>query len=398
MFLDGFVERLRDSGIPVGMTEVLELYEGLEKGLAPDLDALFVFARLCLVRRVEHLDAYERAFLFHFAGIDLPRVAEGDPELFNTPQFAEWLREAVRRGELPPDVLYTHSPEELMEKFWQRIREQLEEHHGGSKWIGTGGNSPFGHSGNSRGGVRVMGRPGRPGMGSAMKVVGERRYIDYADETVLRGENLSQALATLKRLTPEGPRDELDVGETIDRSAKAGGEIELAFARRLVDKTEVLLLMDNGGWSMMPFVELTRLLFGKVRDRFRRQETYFFHNTVYSDVWQDPERTIPTATEDLLKKSPDTVVLFVGDASMGPHELVSPYGAIDYLRGEPEPSIDWLRRIAERFPRSVWLNPIPEEDWDRVRGARTISAIGEVFPMEDLTLGGIKRAVERLVR
>ncbi|HYO14885.1 MAG TPA: hypothetical protein VE685_16960 [Thermoanaerobaculia bacterium] len=396
MFFDGFILRLRESGIPVSMTEALDFYQGLEKGLAPDLDSLFLFARLCFVRRVEHMDAYERAFAFHFYGIDLPRVAEGDPELLNTPQFREWLKEAIRKKELPPQALWTISPEELMKRFWETVREQAKAHHGGSRWVGTGGNSPFGHSGNAKGGVRVFG----PGGGrSALKVIGERRYVDYSDETALHGSNLSQALAALKKLVPAGPRDQLDLDATIQQSAKNGGEIDLVFRRDLLDRIEVVLLIDNGGASMLPYVHLTRLLFSKVRDRIKRLTTLFFHNTIYGAVYKDARRLVKLPTEELLKRNPETRLLVLGDASMAPDELLYPRGALYYYDADDEePSVAWLRRLRDRFRHSVWLNPIPKENWESAYGRFTIQKIGELFPMEDLTLGGIKRAVERLNR
>jgi uncharacterized protein with von Willebrand factor type A (vWA) domain len=396
VFFDGFILRLRDYGIPVSMTEALDFYKGLEKGVAPDLDSLFLFARLCFVRRVEHMDAYERAFAFHFYGIDLPRVAEGDPELLNTPQFREWLKEAIRNRELPPQALWTMSPEELMKRFWDTVREQTKAHHGGSRWVGTGGNSPFGHSGDAKGGVRVLG----PGGGrSALKVIGERRYVDYSDETALHGSNLSQALASLKKLVPAGPRDQLDLDATIQQSAKNGGEIDLVFRRDLLDRIEVVLLIDNGGASMLPYVHLTRLLFGKVRDRIKRLTTLFFHNTIYGAVYKDARRLVKLPTEELLKRNPETRLLVLGDASMAPDELLYPRGAIYYYDADDEePSVAWLRRLRDRFRHSVWLNPIPKESWGSAYGRFTIQKIGELFPMEDLTLGGIKRAVERLNR
>jgi uncharacterized protein with von Willebrand factor type A (vWA) domain len=396
VFLDGFILRLRDYGIPVSMTEALDFYQGLEKGLAPDLDALFLFARLCFVRRVEHMDAYERAFAFHFYGIDLPRVAEGDPELLNTPQFRAWLKEAIRKKELPPQALWTMSPEELMKRFWDTVREQTKAHRGGSRWVGTGGNSPFGHSGNAKGGVRVFGTgAGR----SALKVIGERRYVDYADETALHGSNLSQALSALKKFVPAGPRDQLDLDATIQQSAKNGGEIDLVFRRDLLDRIEVVLLIDNGGASMLPYVQLTRLLFGKVRDRIKRLTTLFFHNTIYGAVYKDARRLAKLPTEELLKRNPETRLLVLGDASMAPDELLYPRGAIYYYDADDdEPSLVWLRRLRDRFRHSVWLNPIPKESWQSAYGRFTIQKIRELFPMEDLTLGGIKRAVERLNR
>lgn len=395
MFFDGFILCLREYGVPVSMTDALDFYRGLERGLAPDLDSLFLFGRLSFVRRVEHMDAYERAFAFHFYGIDLPRVAEGDPELLNTPQFREWLKEAVRKGELPPHALWSLTPDELMKRFWETLRKQMEAHHGGSRWIGTGGNSPFGHSGNASGGMRVLGEGGKR---SALKVIGDRRYVDYSNDTSLKGANLAQALASLKKLTPVGPRDELDLDETIYRSARNGGEIDLVFRRALLDRIEVVLLIDNGGASMLPHVHLTRLLFSKVRDRIKRLHTYFFHNTIYAAVYKDAQRRQPLPTEKLLERSPETRLLILGDASMAPEELLYAGGAISYWEPDEEPSLRWLERLRDRFRHAVWLNPIPKEIWREAYGRTTIKRIGEVFRMEDLSLGGIKRAVEWLNR
>lgn len=395
MFLDGFISTLRRYGVPVSMTDTLEMYRGLEKGLAQDLDSLFVFSRLNFVRRPEHMDAFERAFAWYFYGVDLPAVAEGDPELLTTKQFRDWLREAVRRGELPPEAVWTYPPEELMRRFWDTVREQMEAHHGGNRWVGTGGTSPWGHSGHSKGGVRVFG-PGKNR--SALKVIGERRYVDYSAQGSLRGSNLRQALSTLKEMVPAGPRDQLDIDETVDASARDGGEIQLIFRQRLADRIRVMLMVDNGGTSMMPFVRRTRLLFSKVQDRFERLATYFFHNTIYGRLYTDPRRTRPVSTLKVLEESRDTRLLILGDASMAPPELTAHRGAIEWGEDDAEPSVVWLRRLADRFPRAVWLNPIPKEVWDEAYGRATIRRIGEIFPMEDLTLGGIKRAVEHLNR
>lgn len=393
MFLDGFIYRLRDYGIAASVQDTLDFYAGLEKGLAPDLPSLFVFARLCFVRRVEQMDAYERAFAFHFYGIDLPRVAEGDPDLLYTKQFRDWLAEAVRKGELPSHAMWSMGPEELMRRFWDTIREQMEAHHGGSRWVGTGGNSPFGHSGNASNGMRVMGEGKNR---SAIKVIGERRYVQYSEGSSLKGENLAQALSLLKHMEAAGPRDQLDLDETIYRSARNGGEIDLAFTRELKNRLEVVLLIDNGGHSMLPWVGLTQLLFSKAKDRFRKLTTYFFHNTVYGTVYRDSRRREGVAVSEILSRKPETRVLFVGDASMAPSELFDPWGAIDYGEDDREPSVVWLERLRDRFPHTVWLNPIPREEWGRAYGRTTIQAIGRLVRMEDLTLGGIQRAVEAL--
>jgi uncharacterized protein with von Willebrand factor type A (vWA) domain len=398
VFLDDFILRLREYGVPVSLTDAIDFYKGMERGLAPDLDSLFLFARLAFVRRVEHVDSYERAFAFHFYGLDLPRVTEGDPELFDTPQFREWLKTAIRQGELPAHALWTFPPDELMKRFWETMRKQTEAHHGGSRWIGTGGNSPFGHSGNSSGGVKFDPAGTAGGRRSALKVIGERRYIDYSDDNTLSHANLSQALASMKSLKPSGPRDQLDLDATIYESARNGGEIELVFRRDLLDKIEVVLLIDNGGTSMLPHVALTRLLFAKVRDRFKRRDTYFFHNTIYGSVYKDPQRRIPLPLEKLLQRSPETRLLILGDASMAPEELLYPGGAITWGDEDSEPSIRRLERLRDRFRHSVWLNPIPKENWREAYGRTTMKRIAEVFRMEDLTLGGIKRAVEWLNR
>jgi uncharacterized protein with von Willebrand factor type A (vWA) domain len=394
-FFTDFVYRLREYGVPASLTDTIDFYKGLEKGIAPDLETLFVFARLCFVRRPEHMDPYERAFAFHFYGIDLPRVAEGDPELLMTPQFRQWLQQKIREGELPPHAIWTMEPEELMQRFWETVRKQMEEHHGGSRWVGTGGNSPFGHSGNASGGVRV----GGAGQGrSALKVIGERRYVEYAEATTLKGSNLGQALASLKSMVPSGPRDQLDLPATIDQSAKNGGEIDLAFRRDLLDRIEVLLLIDNGGSSMLAHVPLTQLLFSKARDRFKRLTTCFFHNTIYGSVFRDSRHSSMLPTEQLLRRPPTTRLLIVGDASMSPSELIYKRGAISWGVEDTEPSLLWLQRLRDRFRHAVWLNPIPKENWRDTYGRATIQKIGEVFRMEDLTLGGIKRAVDYLSR
>ncbi|HKH50074.1 MAG TPA: hypothetical protein VKM72_35940, partial [Thermoanaerobaculia bacterium] len=177
-----------------------------------------------------------------------------------------------------------------------------------------------------------------------------------------------------------------------------GGEIDLVFRRDLLDRIELVLLIDNGGTSMLPWVHLTRLLFSKVKNRFKRADTYFFHNTIYGTVWKDPQRRDPLSTEELLKRNQDTRVLIVGDATMAPEELTYPRGAISYYADDSEASLTWLQRLHDRFRHSVWLNPIPKESWGSAYGRFTLHKIREVFSMEDLTLGGLKRAVELLGR
>ena len=392
MFIQ-FTRQLRDYGVPVGVDQLLELYRGLEKGLARNVDALYLLSRLVFIKRVEHMDAFDRAFALHFHGIDLPPVKEGDPQLLHTKQFREWLEKAIESGELPRHAPWTLPYQELMKKFWETVKEQMEAHHGGNRWVGTGGSSPFGHSGAPQPGVRVHGESRHR---SALKVIGERRYIEYSGENILRGENIRQAVGLLKRMVPAGPATELDVDETVYQSARNGGEIELIFRRELRDRMRVILLLDNGGSSMLPWVELTRLLFSKLTDRFEKLETYFFHNTIYGAIYRDARRREPIPTADLLLKPRETRVLVVGDATMAPEELTLPRGSVDWDAADEEPSQVWLERLQGRFPHMVWLNPIPNIHWGEIHGAWTLAKIRDLIPMEDLTLRGIQRAVERL--
>lgn len=389
-----FLYLLRDYGLPVGLRELLELNQGLQKGIVSTLDDLFIFSRLVFVKRVEYADAFERAFALYFYDIDIPAVQEGDEALFSTEQFRRWLEEEIRTGRMPRHAFWHYEPEELMKRFWDTLKQQMEEHHGGSRWIGTGGNSPFGNSGNASRGIRVMGASKNR---SALHVIGDRRYVEYSDRNQLREENLRQALASMKHMQHAGPFTRLNLDKTVTMTARNGGEIDLVFERDLRDKISVLLLIDNGGYSMLPYIEITRILFSKMHERFEDLQCLFFHNTIYEKVWTDFRRTRPLDTEQLLLRRPDTRLVIVGDASMAPEELEARGGALsNFSDFSSPPSSTWLHKLSRRFPWSCWLNPIPREYWMRTHGAYTIENIGRIFPMVDMSLGGIKEMVSRL--
>ncbi|PIQ24594.1 hypothetical protein COW36_11290 [bacterium (Candidatus Blackallbacteria) CG17_big_fil_post_rev_8_21_14_2_50_48_46] len=387
-----FFQLLPRYGVPISLQYILEFQSGLERGLVKNLDSLFVFLKLTVVKKAEHLDAFERAFAFYFLDIDIPNLAEGDPALLSTPQFKAWLKNAIAQNEITGPV-WKLSQEELIRKFWETLKAQLERHDGGNRWVGTGGSSPFGHSGMAQPGVRVHG-PG--GNRSAIKAIGQRNFIDYASSNALKGSNIRQALASLKQLKPSGAHTELDIERSIQATAKNGGEIELVFQRDLKDKITVMLLIDNGGMSMLPHIDLTRLVFEKLKDRFKSLKIYYFHNTIYQSVFKDARHQERIETEKLLQASPETRVIFVGDASMGPGELVSPYGSLYFEDETSEPSLVWLNRFKKRFPHLVWLNPLPKESWDQTYGSWTLNTIRSLIQMEDLSLNGIKRAVGSL--
>jgi uncharacterized protein len=385
-----FFQLMRAYGIPLSMQYLIEFQTGLDKGLVRNLDELFLFLRLTVVKKAEQMDAFERAFALYFFDIDIPDVAEGDPALLNTSQFQTWLKQAIAKNEITGPI-WNMNQADLIKKFWQTLHEQLEKHDGGNRWIGTGGSSPFGHSGMPQPGVRMHG-PG--GNGSAIKAIGERNYIDYTSSHLLKGTNIRQALTALKQLKPSGAHTELDISATIRATAQNGGEIELVFQRDLKDKISVILMIDNGGMSMLPHVDLTRLLFDKLKDRFKELKTYYFHNTIYDQVFADPQHRVRIPLTKLLQTSPETRVIIMGDASMGPQELVAPFGSLYFESENQFPSIYWLEKLNQRFPHLVWLTPILKEYWEH--SAWTLTAIAEICHMEDLSLNGIKKAVAYL--
>lgn len=389
--LTNFVYTLMEYGIPVSMQYVIDFYNGVEKGLVEDIDDLYIFSRLCFVKKVEYMDTFQRAFAYYFFNIKLPDVIEGDTALLETKEFKDWLRDSIKKGDIPKNY-WTLGTKELMKKFWETVKEQTDAHNGGNKWIGTGGSSPFGHSGLAQPGIRVHGQSMNK---SAFRVIGDRSYIEYAEKETIKGENIRQALSALKHIKPSGAYTDLDMDETIRNTSRNGGEIELVFSREKLDRLEIILLIDNGGSSMNPYVDLTRLLFSKLTAHFKRISTYYFHNTIYEEVYKDDKRTQEYSTKRLLENNTETRVIVIGDASMAPSELMAGYGSIEWSNYQ-EPSIEWLKRIKERFKHTVWLNPIPKNEWDSFYGGWTINKINSVFHMEDFTLSGLKKAVDYL--
>ncbi|MCG6982886.1 MAG: hypothetical protein LJE88_15905 [Deltaproteobacteria bacterium] len=390
MFLPFFYQ-LRDQGIPVSLKYVLEFYRALEKGLAPDLDRLFILMRLIFVKKVEHFDVFEQAFAAYFLGGEGDSIPRFSLQAWVEKDFSRWLEEELAKGTLADDALEKLSLTELLQRFWEVAMEQREKHRGGHTWVGTGGTSPFGHTGAEQEGIRVEGDSLH---GSALKVIESRRYLDYAASATLRAENLRQVLGALKHMAPAGPPTELDVDATIDQTCKNGGEIDLVFTRELRDRIQLMVLLDNGGASMRPYLDLVKLIFGLMRDQFKDLDYYYFHNCIYGCVYSDAQRLTPYPIYQMLRRDPETRVIIIGDANMAPAELMLSDGAIDYFSKVRVPGRDWLWQVRDYFGHSVWLNPIPRHRWPRE--SQTIFQIGEIFPMEDLTLAGIRRAVEWL--
>lgn len=386
-----FINELRRAEIPVSMQYVLEFYHALQKGLAPDLDRLFLLARLIFVKRIEHYDAFERVFSSFFLGGGTLPGMHGWEEIFAGKPFREWLQEQVEKGMISLDELREFETGELLMRFWETMLAQEGRHSGGNTWIGTGGRSPFGHGGRAGGGIRVF---GRSLYGTAQKVIGKRNYLNYNEKSTLAQENVRQVLASLRNFQLVGPETELDIEETIARTAKNGGEIELIFTRELRDKLKVIVLLDNGGYSMTPHVNLVKTVFSKIRQQFKELKYYYFHNCIYGAVYQDVQRTRPVMLDALKADGPETRLILIGDANMAPAELMAANGSI-YIHGnERKPGREWLQELRAAFPASIWLNPIPKDRWNMT--SISVEWVGRIFPMEDLTLAGIKNAVAYL--
>lgn len=395
MFVDFFFS-LREAGIPVGPTSFLRLQKALSMGLVNSLEDFYVAARAILVKSERYFDLYDQIFAHCFRGVEMVEPREVELTEIAKRLLDEWLKdpEAIAQAlGVDPKELAKLSPDELLEYFIQRLREQTEAHHGGNKWIGTKGTSPVGHSGYHPEGMRVGGVSRNR---SAVKVALDRRYKDYSQEGPLTPSQMGEALKRLRHMVPAGPKDKVNIDKTIYETMKNAGEIEIVFDRSLKDRLKVILAIDNGGWSMEPYVEVVQTLFNYARAQFKDLKTFFFHNTIYDYLWEDPPRRYkPFPVEQLVKFDPESRFIIVGDASMAPYELMATDGSIHVEERSGRPSIERLKFIAETFKHSVWLNPVPARDWNYTA---TIRYIREIFPMFELTLDGLEAAVTHLMK
>ena len=387
---------LREVGIPVTPTSFLRLQEALSMGLITSIDDFYTAARSILVKSERYFDLYDQVFAHYFEGAELK-----EPDAFELSEVAqamlkEWLKDPGGLAEalgVDEEDLKKLNPEELLQYFLDRLKEQTEEHHGGSKWIGTQGTSPVGHSGYHPGGMRVGGVSRNK---SAVKVAMDRRYKDYSHERPLTQAQIGEALKRLRNMVPVGPKDEVNIPETIYQTMKNAGEIEIIFDRSLRDRLKVILAIDNGGWSMDPYIELVQTLFNYARAQFKELKTFFFHNTIYDYLWEDPPRfRKPYKVDELVRLDPETRFIIVGDASMAPYELMATDGSIHIEERSTKASHERLQFIADTFPHAVWINPKMAPEWPYTR---TIHMIREIFPMYELTIDGLEKAVSYLMQ
>ncbi|MBA3998061.1 MAG: hypothetical protein C0466_12970 [Candidatus Accumulibacter sp.] len=387
MLIDFFLH-LKASKLPVSTKEFLALLEALrERVIEHSLDDFYVLARAVLVKDETHFDKFDRAFAEYFKGVEaLPGMDALIPE--------DWLRQAAKKHLSAEEraKLEKLGWDKLMETFKERLAEQKERHAGGSKWIGTGGSSPFGHGGTHPEGIRVGGKSENR---SAVKVWEKREYRNLDDTVELGTRNIKVALRRLRRFAREGAADELDLDGTIAGTARNAGWLDLRMRPERHNAVKVLLFLDVGG-SMDDHVRVCEELFSACRSEFKHLEYYYFHNCVYDYLWKDNARRhherIPTL-DVMHRYGNDYKLIFVGDASMSPYEILQPGGSVEYTN--PEAGAVWLRRLTDTWPHAIWLNPEPEHAWQYRQSTSLIHNLvgGRMFP---LTLDGLERGMRQL--
>lgn len=393
MFIPFFLN-LREAKLPVSLTEFLTLMEGLKTGQTQyDVEAFYYLARASLVKDERFIDRFDKVFAESFKGVE--GIGAGDEELNSQPIPDEWLRKLAEKhlsAEEMAEVEALGGWDKLMETLKQRLEEQKGRHQGGNKWIGTAGTSPFGAYGYNPEGVRIGQNESRHRR--AVKVWDKREFKDFDDSVELGTRNIKIALKRLRRWVRQGAAEELDLDGTI-RSTAHNGYLDVQTAPERHNAAKVLLFMDVGG-SMDEHVKVAEELFSAARTEFKNLEYFYFHNCLYEGVWKDNKRRWNDQMETLevlRTYGSDYKVIFVGDASMSPYEIVYPGGANEHWNAEPGEV--WLRRVRDHFPSAIWLNPVNQDYWKYTQSVEMIRQLfeGRMFP---LTLSGLTQAMKTL--
>jgi uncharacterized protein len=385
--LINFFHGLRNGGVPVSIREYLDLLAGLRERLVfADVDNFYYLSRALLVKDEKYFDKFDRAFAAYFKDI-----ATLD-DIISALIPDDWLRREFERflsDEEKAKIQSLGGLDKLIEEFKKRLAEQKEKHEGGNKWIGTGGTSPFGAQGFHPEGLRI----GPNGGGKrAVKVWEQRQYRNLDDNVELGTRNIKLALRRLRKFARQGAADELDMPDTIRSTAKNAGLLDIRMVPERHNAVKVLLFFDIGG-SMDPHVRTCEQLFSAARTEFKHMEYFYFHNFIYESVWRNNLRrqTEKVALHDVLHKYPhDYKVIFVGDASMSPYEILQPGGSVEYWNEESGEA--WMRRVVETYPKIAWLNPVPEDHWEFTQSIEITRQLLEhrMFPM---TLKGMEDAM-----
>lgn len=395
MFLE-FFYLLRAKGLEVSINEWMALIEALDKGLCgSSLTGFYHLCRSVLVKSEADYDKFDAVFAEYFKNVQTP---EDLPQ-----EFWKWLSENERERDINDkgDVeAIQRELDELLQMFYERIQEQKEKHDGGNYWIGTGGTSTMGHGGYNSQGIRVGGKSRHK---SAVQVAGERNFRDFRQDNILDIRQFQMAFRKLRQYSSrvDGAKTELDIDQTIDKTCDNAGLLSLVYDKPRKNTVKLLLLIDSDG-SMLPYSRLCNRLFQAVSksNHFKDLKVYYFHNCIYDNLYNTPlcKRGDWIDTSWVLSNlDSEYKVIFVGDAAMAPSELYRKGGNAVIGLWNKELGIDWLKKFDRRYKKKIWLNPIKETEWEWAYGAQTIQAVGEVFPMFELSLDGLEKGIKKLL-
>ncbi len=387
--LINFFYHLKGSNVKVSVKEYLLLLEALQANVcAPNLDEFYYLARMSLVKDESQFDKFDRAFASFFKFVSSAFDANKEIPL-------EWL---IKNGlnQLSDEqkaALEKLGWDKLMETFKERLKEQKERHQGGNKWIGTGGTSPFGNGGYHPEGIRVGGES--TGNRSAVKVWDARNFKDYDDTIELGTRNIKIALRRLRKFARQGAEDELDIDSTITGTARNAGYLDIKMRPERHNTVKVLMLLDVGG-TMDDHIARVEELFSAAKNEFKHFEHYYFHNCVYDQLWKSNRRKSAEKfdTLDVLRKyTSDYKLIFVGDATMSPYEILQPGGSVEY--NNTEAGADWIKRFTNTFPKFAWLNPEPQGVWQYRQSVGIMQQLvsNKMYPV---TVQGLEAAMREL--
>jgi len=385
--LVNFFQALKDGGVPVTPRELLDLLAAMNKQLVfGSIDDFYNLSRAVMVKDEKYYDRFDRAFGLHF------RDLEGVDDVIEALIPDDWLRSEFVKQLSEEDKAKIESLgglEKLIDEFKKRLEEQEKRHEGGNKWVGTGGTSPFGNDGFHPEGIRVGGQGKNK---KAVKVWDRRDFKNLDDSVEIGTRNIKVALRRLRKFARTGSADELDLDDTISSTARNAGLLDIKMVPERHNAVKVLLFLDVGG-SMDPHVKVCEELFSAARSEFKHLKHFYFHNFLYDNVWENNIRrhNQRTALHDVMHKfGHDYKVVIVGDASMSPYEIVQPGGSVEHWNEEP--GAVWLERLRSTYEKCVWLNPVPEDEWQYTQSISITNQLMEQ-KMYPLTLGGLEDAM-----
>jgi len=386
-----FFYMLRNGGMNTSITELLTLHEAMKCGLADySVDDFYFLSRTCLVKDESKLDRFDRIFAAYFKGVEdsLADMMQDVPD--------DWLNrqaELILSAEERDMIEALGGFDELMKALRERLEEQDERHEGGSRWIGTAGTSPFGAYGYNPEGVRIGQRGSRNRR--AVKVWDRREYKNLDDSVELGTRNIKVALRRLRKFAREGAADQLDLEDTIDKTARNAGFLDIRMVPERHNAVKVLLCLDIGG-SMDDHIRVCEELFSAARSEFKHLEYFYFHNFIYESLWKDNRRRhserIPIL--DITHKyGADYKLIFVGDATMSPYEIVYAGGSVEHWNEEP--GAVWIKRLLNTYKKAIWINPEPEDRWNFTPSIKLAREIMD-DRMYPLTIAGLDEGIRAL--